>query len=123
MNWQKTLQNKYSHIFADNFCFECEEGWFGVIDKMCYQITEYLQKNPSVEKITALQVKEKFGTLRFYYSGGDDFTDVIVREAEKSSAETCEISGGEGCLHKKHGYYKTLNSNVAKLLDFQNLKF
>jgi len=123
MSWQEKLLKKYPHIFGDNFYFECEGGWFSVIDKMCFQITEYLQKNPSVEKVTALQLKEKFGTMRFYYFGGDEFIEFIVSEAEINSGETCELSGGDGELHRDDGgYLKTLSKFAGQLTNFKPIK-
>lgn len=47
-------------------------------------------------QVVAVQVKEKFGTLRFYYSGGDDRVDGMVRMAESMSAVTCEDCGAPG---------------------------
>ena len=44
-------------------------------------------------QVVADQVKEKFGTLRFYYSGGDDFVRGVVSMAESMSALTCEACG------------------------------
>ena len=49
-----------------------------------------------VEQLTADQIKEKFGTLRFYTSGGDDYTDGVVRMAESMSGVTCETCGKPG---------------------------
>ena len=42
------------------------------------------------------QVKEKFGTLRIYYSGGDRYVDGVLRMAEVMSAVTCEECGHPG---------------------------
>jgi hypothetical protein len=41
-------------------------------------------------------VKEKFGTLRFYYTGGDDIIDGMVQMAESMSGVTCEECGASG---------------------------
>ena len=49
-----------------------------------------------VPQVTLDQVKEKFGTLRFYYSGGDDVIDGMVRMAESMSGVTCEECGSPG---------------------------
>ena len=53
----------------------------------------------------AMQVKEKFGTLRFYVSGGEipdaDVsirTDALIEMAERLSATTCEECGSPGRL-------------------------
>jgi len=46
-----------------------------------------------VPQVTLDQVKEKFGTLRFYYTGGDDVINGMVRMAEAMSGTTCEGCG------------------------------
>lgn len=53
---------------------------------------------PSCEQVTAVQVKEKFGSLRFYYSGGDNIVKGMVRMAEAMSEVTCEECGAPGEL-------------------------
>ena len=53
-------------------------------------------KKPPIDpyrQVVALQAKEKFGTLRFYYSGGDDYIRGVVSMAESMSARTCETCG------------------------------
>jgi hypothetical protein len=49
-----------------------------------------------VQQVVVTQVKEKFGTLRFYYDGGDDIIDGMVRMAEGMSGCTCEECGKPG---------------------------
>jgi len=56
-----------------------------------------LRTVPAVtHQVVVRQVKEKFGTLRFYYDGGDDVIDGMVRMAESMSAVTCEACGAPG---------------------------
>jgi hypothetical protein len=50
----------------------------------------------SIPQVTLDQVKEKFGTLRFYYTGGDDEISGMVRMAESMSGVTCEECGNPG---------------------------
>jgi hypothetical protein len=50
----------------------------------------------SIPQVTLDQVKEKFGTLRFYYSGGDDYISGMVSLAESMSGVTCEGCGNIG---------------------------
>ena len=63
---------------------------------------EEMIKNPLrdvpdlIPQVTLDQVKEKFGTLRFYYSGGDDYIDGMVTLAESMSGVTCEECGNPG---------------------------
>jgi hypothetical protein len=49
-----------------------------------------------VPQVTLDQVKEKFGTLRFYYTGGDDYISGLVSMAESMSGCTCEVCGNPG---------------------------
>jgi hypothetical protein len=62
---------------------------------------------PEVPQVTLDQVKEKFGTLRFYYTGGDDYISGLVSLAESVSGITCEECGdaGEG---RNGGWIRTL---------------
>lgn len=49
-----------------------------------------------VEQVVVEQVKEKFGTLRFYYRGGDDYISGLVSMAESMTGVTCESCGNPG---------------------------
>jgi hypothetical protein len=57
---------------------------------------DFRQVPESIPQVTLDQVKEKFGTLRFYYTGGDDVIDGMVRMAESMSGVTCEECGNPG---------------------------
>jgi hypothetical protein len=57
---------------------------------------DFRQVPESIPQVTLDQVKEKFGTLRFYYSGGDDIIDGMVRMAESMTGVTCEECGNVG---------------------------
>jgi hypothetical protein len=59
-------------------------------------IPEWRKEDPEIPQVVADQVKEKYGTLRFYYHGGDDVIDGMVRMAEAMSAVTCEVCGAPG---------------------------
>lgn len=78
------------------------------IRKQC----EEMIKNPlhdvpkAIPQVTLDQVKEKFGTLRFYYTGGDDYIDGMVTMAESMSGVTCEECGLPG-TQTQGGWIKT----------------
>jgi len=76
---------------------DCGDGWFDLLDQLCDMINWDVNNNraPAVE-IT--QVKEKFGTLRFYYNGGNERIDGYVGFAEQLSGITCEVCGSRGKL-------------------------
>lgn len=115
---------KYPKIFRDRHApmgetcmcwgFEHGNGWYKILDEMCQKVQDYLDAYPEVEQVVAMQVKEKFGTLRFYYMGGDDACDRMIRKAEEKSERTCEITGEPGSLMIKDGWYKTLSDKYAR---------
>ena len=101
---QNTLLKRY-HIFFDYlkedkrdimlpiyFGIECGDGWFIILDTLMYRIKEYCHYH-KVEPIEIKQIKEKFGTLSFYYSGGDSHISGIVSMATHMSTRTCEFCG------------------------------
>ena len=67
-----------------------------------------------IPQVTLDQVKEKFGTLRFYYSGGDDVIDGMVRMAESMSGVTCEACGKPGTSFTGGGWITTLCKEHAE---------
>ena len=48
--------------------FECGDGWYWLIDHLCEHLQWHIDQN-GLPQVTASQVKEKFGGLRFYYGG------------------------------------------------------
>ena len=70
-------------------------------------MTQPLQPVPAeIPQVTLDQVKEKFGTLRFYYTGGDDYISGLVSMAESMSGVTCEECGKPG-TQTSGGWIKT----------------
>lgn len=75
------------------FGFACDDGWFQIIYDLSKKISEICPR------VKATQVKEKFGTLRFYVEGVQiDKADEVynlIEEASQKSATTCEFCGKE----------------------------
>jgi hypothetical protein len=69
--------------------------------------------------VVATQIKEKFGTLRFYYFGGDDYCHGVESMAESMSAVTCEVCGSPGKL-RNGGWIRTLCDEHAKEAGYQD---
>jgi hypothetical protein len=65
-------------------------------------------------------MKEKYGTLSFYFTGEGgkkedwDIIDDIITEAEIRSAHTCEVTGKDGTICKRGGWYRTLSYEQAR---------
>lgn len=155
---QAQLYAKYPKIFRDKdlpmtqtcMCWglECGGGWYDLLDHLCYAMTWTYQTSVKTgegytpvepPQVVADQVKEKFGTLSFYYHLELDeaftalfndnpdaqktfdryqaYFDGMVHMAEILSGRTCEETGLPGELHvtgNRYGWYKTLNREFAK---------
>lgn len=76
--------------------FECGNGWESIIRKL----SERLTKLSELEKVdvVATQVKEKFGTLRFYTNVETDLMSACIELAEAQSESICEVCGEIGRL-------------------------
>ena len=100
--------------------FECETGWYNLIEKLCEEIV-LADKN---KKVRVVQIKEKYGSLRYYTNGCSDKIYDIIDKYERLSMETCEVCGKKGKLKvtKGFGWYKTLCETHAKELGYINPK-
>ena len=136
--YPKIFKDRYGNMQETCMCwgFDVGDGWFNIIDTMCYLIQNHIDSHNKSRKrdidyndvlsknddelirnyysdfikseyvesyvqrakegvyrniqdemyqVIAIQVKEKYGGLRFYYSGGDDYIHGIVAMAENLS--------------------------------------
>jgi len=91
----KTLINRYPHLYTQNFDFHCHDGWFDLVDSLSAQIT-YHQELRGGQHLHIQKVKEKWGTLKINYEGGDQFTDGLISFCESFSSRICEVCGNPG---------------------------
>ena len=144
---------------------EVGDGWYNLIDTLCEALTYTYTTSIQVDKedgkrlgiepysdsyyfsveppqVIATQIKEKYGTLRFYYREEyseeihslyetgkypdlqriidrySDYINGVVHFAETASGRTCEYTGQPGELHvsggTRSGWVKTVNKEYAK---------
>lgn len=113
---QRDSANKFNEIAA-----QCKAGIFDLFEqdnkdtvltykeeKLARIVAGEFRTVPDVVcQVTLDQVKEKFGTLRVYYAGGDDVIDGMVRMAESMSAVTCEECSAPAETHGP-GWIRTI---------------
>ena len=134
--YPKMLVNRDKPVQETAMCwgFDCGDGWFNILDQLMGNIQHHIDwKQQQKEKynrgegctqVTLDQVKEKFGTLRFYYTGGDDEISGMVRMAESMSGVMCEECGAQA-ERRDGGWVRTLcdhhedmyNTNKRKYAD------
>jgi hypothetical protein len=123
---EQELVRKYPALFTDYgatpdrslmaFGFECGDGWFDLLDVLCAQLTALdpaTDDNGDAWPIRAMQVKEKYGTLRFYIGPAPDEALTLIGFAEAMSARICETCGDRGRT-RGTGWLKTLCDPCAE---------
>jgi hypothetical protein len=132
---QNKLFEKYPDLFSNRnksrmescmyWGIECNNGWYELLSSVCWRIFQHetniservrvRTKNDKPNDKSDLeyfpvkfdQVKEKYGGLRIYFSGGDDYVDGLVGMAEEYSYKVCEVCGNAG-KPNKGGWITTL---------------
>jgi len=108
------------------FGFECNDGWFDLIWELSEQLEKLLQEYkdsiPVEERakdllldldidFNVVQVKEKYGGLRFYTNWATEKMQCVIDAYEKKSYTICESCGSEA-RHREIGrWYSTLCEN------------
>ena len=101
--YPKLLEGMTKNITESCLAFgiECGDGWYKILDA-------------ALEKIQALapgarvsQIKEKYGTLRFYLGSANGDAFDIADMAESLSEITCETCGDPGKVRNNNGWYMT----------------
>ena len=106
LDYQGKVSKDYDFTFTelDNL----PSGWHGLMTDMSMEILAYLRsKDFSPYAFHIDQLKEKFGTIRLYYSlhyadhSEDEGIDDIIQKYEELSEHTCCVCGGEATLVSK----------------------
>ena len=134
---EQKLFDKYPDLFENrhktpmqscmSFGIECNSDWDELISSVCWRIKQHEtniedrkkynpEYNSDYVQVKFDQIKEKFGGLRIYYSGGDDYIHGAISMAEEMSYKICEVCGNKG-YPNKGGWITTLcdscrNSNA-----------
>jgi hypothetical protein len=132
---QDQLFQKYPDLFSNRtksprescMSWGCEvgNGWYELLSSLCWRIFQHNrniadrlrirtkndvpnnQSDIDYAPVKFDQVKEKYGGLRVYYSGGDDYVRGIVSMAEEYSYKVCGVCGNAG-KPNKGGWITTL---------------
>lgn len=115
---QKQLEEKFPGLFTkvepalepyDQRGIECDDGWFDLIESLAQFLTQLKNFHPKENRFRAAQVKEKFGCLRFYFSGpASEEARGAVNFATNISTRLCEVCGHPGSLRQDKRWIRTL---------------
>ena len=82
---------KWESLFTDEYgeptlsYLEIPESWYSLVDTLCNQIQSHLIQTPDTNLFYVVQIKEKFGGLRFYTNSHDSTIEGMIRMAEAYS--------------------------------------
>jgi hypothetical protein len=118
----KRMEERFPKMFSEPYGgFAIGKGWWPIVESLCANIQSHIDWNnqraekypelcyKQVTQVTVAQIKEKFGGLRFYYNGGDERINGMVRVAESWADHTCEECGNKA-TRQTRGWIKNVCS-------------
>jgi hypothetical protein len=108
----KSMEERFPKMFDGKYGgFAVGKGWYPILEVLCTNVQSHLdwreKQGKPVPQVVVEQIKEKFGGLRFYYQGGDEYIDGMVRMAEAWADIACEECGAAG-KRRSGGWIRTL---------------
>lgn len=114
----KEEQREVGSFYPIVFGFECDDGWFNLLDELMSKIKE-VDKN---RVVTIRQIKEKLGGLRFYTGNSINEVEDIINEYQEKSFSICEVCGKTGELCEANKWYKTVCKEHRKITTRAGIK-
>lgn len=94
----------------------CGPGWYPILARL----EERLREIDADYQV--YQIKEKFGDLRFYWSGrNSDAGRAAVADAQAEAARTCEVCGNPDDLKVRRGWFRTVCDECAQARGYEDL--
>lgn len=114
-------RNRFTDEIPENFDYSWIEldampdGWrtaFG--EQMCEEIAQALIKNEDLERYRILQIKEKYGELRWYDKGATQEVYDIIEKYSLMSSELCIECGKPATVFTKGWIFPYCNDCATK---------
>ena len=113
-------QYDYSYTQLDDM----PDGWnYSFGEQMCEEILQALIKNNiNPNDYHVIQVKEKYGTLRWYDSGGCKDIDDIIDKYEEISEKICQSCGKKKAKYMTNGWIGFFCEDCVEGLEGKNYR-
>ena len=106
-SWFNIQGDPHHTMMPFGFCHG--DGWFDILWRLCEDLEPLVAatEKQTGQPFEVLQVKEKFGGLRFYVNHHTDAIRDRIQTAGVESIHTCEVCGQPG-RQRTGGWAKTL---------------
>jgi hypothetical protein len=96
--WCDEIKRLCPRLYSHGIAHEFRAGWRPMIWRLSDKLEALIafMDCPADELPYCVQVKEKYGTLRFYMSTSTQEMDALIESAQDESGMTCEICGMMG---------------------------
>ncbi len=94
---------------------QCGDGWFDLIDILCESLQQETEHGDAPQAV-AMQVKQKWGRLRFSVESATERQQAMIDLAEALSARLCEQCGKPGKMQSINRPLKKWASNASGTL-------
>ncbi len=108
----------------DEWGVECGDGWFSLIDRLSHDCENEIERLislgvPKERWPRVAQIKEKFGSLRFYIRDSlpDELREQILKASEEESRRTCEQCGAPKKSWQSESWRTCCDDCAAKSAD------
>lgn len=93
----RLYRGRYKSMYESSMCwgFECGDGWYQLLYDLSQELSNYLAECPTVD-FEVVQVKSKFGVLRFHLDCPDAAAAEMIERARLRASVTCELTGKPG---------------------------
>lgn len=96
---REVINSQGARVDFENFVLCVGKGWHSIL----YKLYDDLVKLGWDLQLS--QVKEKFGTLRFYIGYGSDEMFSVIDKTEHKTSTTCEECGRPGRINNDNKYW------------------
>jgi hypothetical protein len=110
----KKLLETFPALYQTPLGFECDDGWFQIIWDLSEALEREILQISKEERNSYIvkQVKEKYGSLRFYMLAPTNEMLSLIKDAEKKSSKSCEKCGSPGILRGKSWVYTSCDKHI-----------
>ena len=118
---EKQLQTDFSFMWQKNeegqdiyrrWGCECSDGWYGIIHDACQAVADSYEEAGMPVDFVPAQIKEKFGTLRFYYGFEDAPCGIMAIDSLADGTSIRFSPGGENEDDEK----KALRDRIREII-------